>query len=67
MPPRSLRGFSKPHLAAGATAQVTFQLRKKDLAVWDVTQGGWMLAHGEYKLAVGTSSRKIAEVVTVEL
>ncbi|GAA5898876.1 hypothetical protein JCM8208_005418 [Rhodotorula glutinis] len=67
MPPRSLRGFSKPHLEPGATAQVTFQLRKKDLAVWDVTQGGWMLAHGEFKLAVGTSSRQIAETVTLEL
>ncbi|GAA5897096.1 hypothetical protein JCM8208_006169 [Rhodotorula glutinis] len=67
MPPRSLRGFSKPHFEPGATAQVTFQLRKKDLAVWDVTQGGWMLAHGEYKLAVGTSSREIAETVTLEL
>ncbi|TNY18660.1 glycoside hydrolase [Rhodotorula diobovata] len=67
MPPRSLRGFSKPHLAPGACEQVTFHVRKKDLAVWDVTLGGWTLSHGEYKMAVGTSSRKIAETVSVKL
>jgi len=67
MPPRSLRGFSKPHLEAGASEQVTFSIRNKDLAVWSVKLGGWMLPHGEYKLAVGTSSRKIAQTVTVTL
>ncbi|BGP48137.1 hypothetical protein JCM10450v2_004009 [Rhodotorula kratochvilovae] len=67
MPPRSLRGFKKPHLAPGAASSVTFELRKKDLAVWDVTRGGWILPRGEFTIAVGSSSRKIAESVKLVL
>lgn len=59
MPVRNLRGFEKPFLQAGESQTVTFELRNKDLSVWDVEKQGWMLPQGEFKVAVGTSSRKL--------
>ena len=64
MPVRSLRGFAKPFLQPGASETVTFQIRNKDLAVWSVKQGGWILPKGEFKLTLGSSSRKAAGTVT---
>ncbi|GAA5934220.1 hypothetical protein JCM3775_006940 [Rhodotorula graminis] len=64
MPVRSLRGFAKPFLQPGASETVTFQIRNKDLAVWSVKQGGWILPKGEFKLTLGSSSRKAAGTAT---
>ncbi|TNY17462.1 glycoside hydrolase superfamily [Rhodotorula diobovata] len=65
MPVRSLRGFAKPFLQPGASENVAFQLRNKDLAVWSVKLGGWMLPRGDFKLALGSSSRKVAATTTL--
>ncbi|GAA5879255.1 hypothetical protein JCM16303_003139 [Sporobolomyces ruberrimus] len=59
MPVRNLRGFEKPYLQPGESQTVTFELRNKDLSVWDVVKQGWMLPQGEFKVSVGTSSRKL--------
>ncbi|GAA5901720.1 beta-glucosidase [Sporobolomyces salmoneus] len=59
MPVCNLRGFEKPFLQPGESKTVTFELRNKDLSVWDVTKQGWMLPKGEFKVSVGTSSRKL--------
>ncbi|KAI9152198.1 putative beta-glucosidase M [Paramyrothecium foliicola] len=56
---RQLRGFKKPAIAAGNTAQVEFKLRRRDLSVWDVTAQKWRLQEGEYKIWVGRSSRDL--------
>ncbi|BGP44923.1 hypothetical protein JCM10450v2_000738 [Rhodotorula kratochvilovae] len=65
MPARSLRGFAKPFLQPGANATVTFELRNKDLAVWDVTRDGWALPKGDFKLTLGSSSRDAAATATI--
>ncbi|GAA6009883.1 hypothetical protein JCM11491_000851 [Sporobolomyces phaffii] len=59
MPIRSLRGFEKPFLQPGESQTVTFELRNKDLSVWDVTKQGWLLPQGQFTVAVGSSSRKL--------
>ncbi|GAA5989277.1 hypothetical protein JCM5350_005057 [Sporobolomyces pararoseus] len=59
MPVRNLRGFEKPFLQPGESKTVTFELRNKDLSVWDVKKQGWMKPQGEFKISVGSSSRKL--------
>ncbi|GAA5901836.1 beta-glucosidase [Sporobolomyces salmoneus] len=59
MPIRNLRGFEKPFLQPGESKTVTFELRNKDLSVWDAKKQGWMLPQGEFKISVGNSSRKL--------
>ena len=56
-PPRQLRGFAKQPLAAGATAQVNFELSARDRSVWDATSGGWKEVAGTFGVVVGSSSR----------
>jgi beta-glucosidase len=56
-PIRQLRGFQKVMLQPGATSKVEFELRRKDLSVWDVAAQEWMVVRGEYKMSVGASSR----------
>ncbi|KAF2716418.1 glycoside hydrolase family 3 protein [Polychaeton citri CBS 116435] len=52
---RVLRGFEKVALAAGEDSQVTFELRYKDLAFWDVGRQGWAIPGGEFRVGVGKS------------
>ncbi|GAA5936851.1 uncharacterized protein JCM15063_000080 [Sporobolomyces koalae] len=59
MPVRNLRGFEKPFLQPGESKTVTFELRNKDIAVWDVKLQGWTIPTGEFKVSVGSSSRKL--------
>ncbi|GAA5964449.1 hypothetical protein JCM3765_006282 [Sporobolomyces pararoseus] len=59
MPVRNLRGFEKPFLQPGESKTVTFELRNKDLSVWDVKKQGWMRPQGDFKISVGSSSRKL--------
>ncbi|GAA5851073.1 hypothetical protein JCM8547_009174 [Rhodosporidiobolus lusitaniae] len=59
MPIRSLRGFAKEKLEAGATATVSFELRNKDLAYYDIEQAGWVVPKGDFTVSVGSSSRNL--------
>jgi len=58
-PPKQLRGFQKPTIAAGANAKVTFNLRRKDLSYWDTGSQAWVLPSGSFTVSVGASSRDI--------
>lgn len=58
-PPRVLKGFQKVFIPAGATVTVTFPLMNVDLAIWDPTNGGFVVQHGEFGVSVGASSRDI--------
>lgn len=57
--PRVLRGFEKVQLKAGASKDVTFSVRRRDVSFWDVTAQEWAVAKGEYTFALGSSSRNI--------
>lgn len=59
-PIRQLRGFDKVMVETNATAQVTFELTRRDLSVWDVVAQQWKLQQGvEYGVSVGASSRDL--------
>ena len=61
-PPKQLRGFEKLQLAAGASGQVTFELRKKDLSYWDTANKQWVVPSGSFTVSVGASSRNLTLV-----
>ena len=65
-PPRQLRGFEKLLLAAGESAETTFELRRRDLSVWDVERQNWVVPgatrEGRYRIWLGQSSDDLAVV-----
>jgi beta-glucosidase len=66
-PIRSLRGFEKINVAAGATETITFELKRRDLSFWDVTAQEWTVASGDYTLYVGASSRDLRAQTTLTI
>ncbi|KAK4165657.1 putative beta-glucosidase M [Cladorrhinum sp. PSN259] len=57
-PIRQLRGFDKVGpLVPGQQREVSFELTRRDLSVWDVVAQQWRMRRGKYKLWVGASSR----------
>ncbi|KAI5855088.1 glycoside hydrolase family 3 protein [Durotheca rogersii] len=58
-PPKQLRGFEKVSLAPGESAEVVFELTRRDLSVWDVITQAWIVQGGEYPVYVGASSRDV--------
>lgn len=58
-PPKVLRGFEKVFLKKGHTANVTFELAKTELSVWDVKKQAWIVPSGDYEVLIGASSRDI--------
>ncbi|OTA97755.1 glycoside hydrolase family 3 protein [Hypoxylon sp. CO27-5] len=58
-PPKQLRGFEKVPLSSGESAEITFELTRRDLSIWDVITQGWIVQSGEYAVYIGASSRDI--------
>lgn len=58
-PGRQLRGFDRVRLGPGEEAEVTFELTRRDLSVWDVPSQAWVFQRGRYVFYVGSSSRDI--------
>lgn len=65
-PVRVLRGFEKIHLQPGESQTVSFALTRRDLSYWDVHEQNWRMLggatdteKGEYKIAIGASSRDL--------
>ncbi len=56
-PVRQLRGFEKVEVGARGSEDVKFQVKRKDLSVWDVVAQDWRLQRGRYDIYVGASSR----------
>uniref|UniRef100_A0A8H7TTV9 beta-glucosidase n=1 Tax=Bionectria ochroleuca TaxID=29856 RepID=A0A8H7TTV9_BIOOC len=64
-PVRVLRGFEKVHLDVGESKKVEFPLTRRDLSYWDVERQNWVLVEvGEYRFAVGESSRDVRVTAT---
>jgi beta-glucosidase len=53
--PKVLRGFEKQLIQPGASAIMTFPLRRRDLSIWDVRSQQWMLPSGDFAVMVGKS------------
>jgi beta-glucosidase len=62
-PLRQLRGFVKVHLAPGESQQVSFDLRQRDVSVWDTSTHSWARVPGNFTVTVGLSSRDAAAVI----
>ena len=58
-PPRELKAFASVEIAAGQTADVLLTIARDDLAYWDTRLGRWAVEGGEYRCAVGASSRDL--------
>ncbi|PSK53122.1 Beta-glucosidase 1 [Elsinoe australis] len=59
-PVRVLRGFDKVAVQAGETAQVGFDVMRRDVSYWDVVRQEWVIGEGEVGVQVGFSSRDAA-------
>ena len=66
-PPRQLRGFKKIFLDAGKTQDIQFDLRERDLSIWDEAIHDWILVKGDFEIYVGASSRdlRLQSILTV--
>ncbi|KAJ4328952.1 glycoside hydrolase 3 [Fusarium piperis] len=58
-PPKQLRGFEKLAIEKGSSAEVQFELTRRDFSVWDVVKQEWTLQTGNYTVFVGASSRNL--------
>ena len=65
--PRALVAFSSVEVVAGATVEVELEIRRSDLAYWDIRIDDWVVEPGDYRIEVGASSRDIRAAVTVQL
>lgn len=66
-PPKRLVGFSKVKLNAGESKEVTVEIDRKYLSIFNVAQNGWQLIPGDYTLQVGGSSQNLPLKQTVAL
>ncbi|KAI1824057.1 glycoside hydrolase family 3 protein [Xylaria intraflava] len=64
-PPKQLRGFQKLALEAGADGSASFDLRRRDLSVWDTDSQSWVVPSGDFTVYVGASSRDVRETGTI--
>ena len=62
-PVRELKGFAKVALEPGASTTVTIDLDERAFAYWSQRLGRWAVEAGEFEIAVGSSSRDIADQV----
>lgn len=59
-PPKQLRGFSKCYLEPGETAEVEFQLTRRDVSIWNENNEKWQLQQPpSFNVSVGTSREQL--------
>ncbi|RYE00808.1 MAG: glycosyl hydrolase [Sphingomonadales bacterium] len=65
--PKRLGGFKKVDLAPGASTRVSLTVDPRLLGMYDEGDRAWKIAPGSYKVMLGSSSRDIAQTVSVRL
>jgi beta-glucosidase len=65
-PAQCLVGFAKVAVKAGATVTATIGVDPRWASHWDVVAHDWAVRPGVRELRVGTSSRAVAQVLTVQ-
>ncbi|KAK4627434.1 putative beta-glucosidase M [Fulvia fulva] len=58
-PKNQLRGFERVKLEVAESKTATFQLKRRDLSIWEVVAQEWKLQSGRYPICVGASSRDV--------
>jgi beta-glucosidase len=66
-PERELKKFAKVALDPGEEKQLVFTLNARDFSYYDGRRGMWIAESGEFKIAVGASSRDIRLTETILL
>ncbi len=66
-PPKRLVGWSKVNLKAGESREVTVEVDKQYLSIFDANQHAWELVPGEYTFLVGGSSQNLPLKESVSL
>lgn len=66
-PLKTLKGFRRVHLGAGASETVTFELKAEDLAFWDVTRERYCVESGTYTLMAGPSSGRLPVTAVLQV
>jgi beta-glucosidase len=66
-PEREMKKFAKVALDPGEEKQLVFTLNARDFSYYDGRRGMWIAESGEYKIAVGASSRDIRLTETILL
>ena len=66
-PDQRLVGFAKVAVPAGTTREVLVEVDVDAYRTWDLAESAWTTWSGAVELRVGTSSRRIAERITIEL
>jgi beta-glucosidase len=66
-PVRELRAFAKVALEPGERRTVTLALDRRAFAYWDVREGGWVVAPGEYTVQIGASAVDVVAGAPVTL
>jgi beta-glucosidase len=65
-PVQELKGFARVELNVGTTQTVTLPLEGKDFSTYDSVTNKWVTPPGGYEIAVGTSSRDIAQTASIQ-
>ena len=66
-PARELRAFTKVALEPGESRTVAVELDRRAFAYWDVREGGWVVAPGEYTVQIGRDAADVVAEATVTL
>ena len=66
-PPKRLVGWSKVRLNAGESKEVTINVERKFLSIFNVKKNGWELMPGDYTFMVGGSSQDLPLKETIGL
>ena len=66
-PVQELKAFQRVELKAGETKTVTLGLVGADFATYDEKTSSWIVPPGVYQIAIGSSSRDIAQTADVTL
>lgn len=66
-PRRELAAFEKVNLLPGEHVSVEFELDRRSFAHWDVTNKGWSVLPGQYRLELGRSAAEVIESRCVDL
>lgn len=63
-PKKQLIGFQRIHLAPGRSRRVTVVAKLRDLAIWDVSRGRFVVEPGSYTISAGRSSADADQLVS---
>ncbi|MEU9455830.1 glycoside hydrolase family 3 C-terminal domain-containing protein [Streptomyces sp. NPDC048277] len=66
-PARELRAFTKVHLAPGESRTIGLDLGRRAFAHYDVQDGGWAVAPGEYLVQIGENAATVIAEASVSL